>query len=229
MKNIHILPTDKPSRLVRFFSNKYHLCKEVLPIQDEERYQHIYITSYEEVKDRNCWVINGVEIFKPSDLPEYSLEYSNRYWEKIILTTDQDLIKDGVQAINDEFLEWFVKNPSCEFIEIYYQTTGLKDGIWQYDYKIIIPKEEPKQNSCDIIFEIAALLDNEQETLLQIANRKLMSNDWLNGAEFGAKWQAEKMYSEEAMYKLMDDYQDYLFKTNVPVKTFKEWFEQFKK
>lgn len=40
----------------------------------------------------------------------------------------------------------------------------------------------------------------KQETLLQIANRKLMSNDWLNGAEFGAKWQQEqdnKMYSEE--------------------------------
>jgi hypothetical protein len=36
---------------------------------------------------------------------------------KIILTTDQDLIKDGVQAIDDEFLEWFVKNPSCEEVE----------------------------------------------------------------------------------------------------------------
>ena len=35
----------------------------------------------------------------------------------------------------------------------------------------------------------------QQETLLQIANRKLMSNDWLNGAEFGAKWQQEqKLY-----------------------------------
>lgn len=38
--------------------------------------------------------------------------------EKIILTTDQDLIKDGIQAINDEFLEWFVKNPSCEEVKL---------------------------------------------------------------------------------------------------------------
>jgi hypothetical protein len=37
---------------------------------------------------------------------------------KIILTTDQDLIKDGVQAIDDEFLEWFVNNTSCEEVEI---------------------------------------------------------------------------------------------------------------
>jgi hypothetical protein len=30
--------------------------------------------------------------------------------QKIILTTDLDLIKDGVQSIDNEFLEWFVKN-----------------------------------------------------------------------------------------------------------------------
>lgn len=41
--------------------------------------------------------------------------------------------------------------------------------------------------------------------------------------------QSERMYSEEDMHKLMDEYQDYLFKTDEAVKTFKEWFEQFKK
>ena len=45
----------------------------------------------------------------------------------------------------------------------------------------------------------------------------------------GAKWQQERSYSEEDMHKLMDEYQDYLFKTNDPVKTFKEWFELIKK
>lgn len=45
----------------------------------------------------------------------------------------------------------------------------------------------------------------------------------------GAKWQAERMYSEEDMHKLMDEYQDYLVKTDEAVKTFKEWFEKFKK
>ena len=66
---------------------------------------------------------------------------------KIILTTDQDLIKDGVQAIDDEFLEWFVENPSCEKDEV---NKGFADGTaYGYnflDYKIIIPKEEAKQS-----------------------------------------------------------------------------------
>jgi hypothetical protein len=51
MKNIHVLSTDKPSRLVKFFTNKFHLCKEILPIQDEEQYKHIYITDNSDIKD----------------------------------------------------------------------------------------------------------------------------------------------------------------------------------
>ncbi len=50
--------------------------------------------------------------------------------------------------------------------------------------------------------------------------------DFIDSREFG---QQERMYSEEDMHNLMNEYQEYLFKTNEPVKTFKEWFEQFKK
>jgi len=72
----------------------------------------------------------------------------------IILTTNKLLIKDGVQAIDDEFLEWFVKNPSCEEVEI---TRPNKCKIVGCDlecilfktceniyivYEIIIPKED---------------------------------------------------------------------------------------
>jgi hypothetical protein len=62
---------------------------------------------------------------------------------KVILTTNKLLIKDGVQAIDDEFLEWFVKNPSCEEVEVDKNWNYPLDKSWKY--KIIIPKEEPKQ------------------------------------------------------------------------------------
>ena len=68
---------------------------------------------------------------------------------KIILTTDIDLIKDGIQSIDDEFLEWFVKNPSCEKVEV--ETTRERNGYHSKHkkrYKIIIPQEEPKQENC---------------------------------------------------------------------------------
>jgi hypothetical protein len=79
---------------------------------------------------------------------------SLRGWRKIILTTDVDLIKDGVQTIDDEFLEWFVKNPSCENVKVELIEeipSGFTFGMFGNDepptelvYKIIIPKE-PKQ------------------------------------------------------------------------------------
>lgn len=65
--------------------------------------------------------------------------------EKIILTTDFDLIKDDVQAINNEFLEWFAKNPMCEHVQHYTvdKSTTLNTII---KYELIIPKEELKYN-----------------------------------------------------------------------------------
>ncbi len=81
------------------------------------------------------------------------------YYKKIILTTDQDLIKDGVQVIDDEFLEWFVKNPSCENVKaelIEEIPSGFTFGMFGNDepptelvYKIIIPKEESKQEALE--------------------------------------------------------------------------------
>jgi hypothetical protein len=70
-------------------------------------------------------------------------------WKKIILTTNQDLINDGVQAIDDEFLEWLVKNPSCEGVNV--EKVYIMDSITPknlIEYKILIPKEEPKCFDC---------------------------------------------------------------------------------
>ena len=67
-------------------------------------------------------------------------------YKEILLSTNDSLIKDGVQAIDDEFLEFFIKNPSCERVEIVFNNRGIT-GIEKIlktfgEYKIIIPKEE---------------------------------------------------------------------------------------
>ena len=165
MKNIHVLPTDKSSRL--------SIKDGVLilhRLQWRKGTQHIYITSDEEIKVGD-WYINtfvSEREQKPQTHTEkrhiinHQKDYRFKYCKKIILTTDQDLINDGVQAINDDFLEWFVKNPNCEevIVENYHGintsiaevNTISGDGSlnWQgksdlRDYRIKIPKEEPKQ------------------------------------------------------------------------------------
>jgi hypothetical protein len=176
MKNLFIIPTDKPSRLVKFFTNKFHLCKEILPIQDEEQYQIIYITSDEEIK-LNDYVIQinfektNTQVIrcKTESQVKIANDKNGSFTKnKIILTTDQDLIKDGVQAIDDAFLEWFVQNPSCEEVVVQKWSSLAECG---YSYHIILPteklstklhigeivdesypeafrKEEPKQEKC---------------------------------------------------------------------------------
>jgi hypothetical protein len=143
MKNIHVLPTDKPSRLYLTKEGFYFLLPNIKG--NDAKFQNIYITSDDEIKVGD-WVI---EFQKGDNIGEVHF-INNEYviaqdiQKKIILTTDQDLIKDGVQAIDDEFLEWFVKNPSCEEIEVITEqyTQNYHKDIWYNRYKIIIPKEE---------------------------------------------------------------------------------------
>jgi len=110
MKNIHLLPTEKPSRL--------HLIEDVLMFTNEYKNSvcdsevNIYITNDEEIKEGDCF------LHPDNTVERASRNLDGRGVKKIILTTDIDLIKDGVQAIDDKFLEWFVKNPNCEKIEI---------------------------------------------------------------------------------------------------------------
>jgi hypothetical protein len=124
--------------------------------------QNVYITSDEEIKEGDYRLNIQRDYFKKSD--KEGLDYYNKrndIFKKIILTTDQDLIKDGVQAIDDEFLEWFVKNPSCDSVKI---ADLWKDGNPStHDmYQIIIQQEEPKQ-------EIWKDIPN-YESLYQVSN-----------------------------------------------------------
>jgi hypothetical protein len=157
MKNIHIISTDKPSRLFTW-GNKLRLGDLVgCPDYFGKLNKNIYITSEEEIKEGDWFYAK----YSSSKYPIYKCKNTKCYWElkeskiigrKITLTTDQDLIKDGVQSIIDEFLEWFVNNPSCESVEIQdfpmtekYNSKGEYIHRSYWIYKIIIPYEEPKQ------------------------------------------------------------------------------------
>jgi hypothetical protein len=146
MKNIHLLPTDKPNRLYKnLLTDKFFILENSFMDVSEcnREYQNIYITSDEEIKEGD-WIYGlfngGVVIKSEFDVPKNS-QYYKEYGLKIILTTDQDLIKEGVQAIDDEFLEWFVKNPSCEEVEterFYTMSQSTYSGI---EYEIIYSKK----------------------------------------------------------------------------------------
>lgn len=143
MKNIYLLPTDKPSRIVfiKGTSNGYHLFN----YNDNNNYKsyNIYITSDEEIKINDYYYNSKTNSVSKKLTNDYQNHFDDMFFRKIILTTEPDLIKDGVQAIEDDFLEWFVKNPSCVFVDV--KPLLSNNQIAFFGYKIIIPKKEFKQ------------------------------------------------------------------------------------
>jgi hypothetical protein len=193
--------------------------------------RNIYITNDAEIKEgdyfyqdfdsiiHKCYKLtdNYVIADKPSDYPK-------KICKKIILTTDQDLIKDGVQPIDDEFLEWFVKNPNCEEVKI--EDYGT---LYNFRYLILIPQEEPKQER-----ERGITITNvgKQETLEEASKRLCLNTKERVGFYKCYSWQQERMYSEEDVISLLDFVNDRLpdlYSRFNPEEELEEWFEQFKK
>jgi hypothetical protein len=258
MKNIHILPTLQPSRLYFYKGNAYPTqyglrSLKSLPFNDSFTNQNIYITSDEEIKENVYALINGVlcktetregKIVSRQLSGGGTMDICKSEYFEIILTTDQDLIKDGLQAIDDDFLKWFVKNSSCEKVEvdlIPYDGTKSISKYWNGEYKIIIPKEEPKQERS---------YSDEKEFYKYMAKQDSWKSVGLIIQEFiqlKLKEQDKKLYSEEDMklawYEGKKDTTECMangkdkkcYCTNEihcqhkRLIEFKEWFEQFKK
>ena len=237
---------------------------------------NIYITSDEKIKEGD-WVYTSNKTIMLVTV-KYSTEssfmignnnnekspYYIEFCKKIILTTDKDLIKDGVQPISNEFLEWFVQNPSCEEVEI---ESWQTKGEWDLDYKIIIPKEEttayhylsccrsieechcgkyPKQElergitithvgKEETLEEFAkehysyeydedtSITDNKRDAFIEGVKSDAAKDYWY------AKWQSERMYSEEEAFNLCREFAIFVQHNGPSYKKQQEWFEQFKK
>ena len=213
--------------------------KNLFKIEDE-----LYIVDNTEDVNKDtktCWCID----ISCNELVLYQgvfPSYHYKHYKKIIMTTDKSInvlcscSKDcgakesGVQAIDDEFLEWCVKNPSCEWVEVEKGYLGMggfcksneiisKDKI---HYKIIIPKEEPKHETVE-------------EDLLDTAIQIVGSNNVITIREFliKHKWQQDKkLYSEEEVIAMLKSHKLYIISELRGLSKFKnekEWFKQFKK
>jgi len=219
MKNIHVIATNKPSRLV-FNGTTYVVTIQTLPLDKQINCypQQIYITSDEEIKNVD-WCFHP--LLRGGCIIQSKFDNPNSTMKKIILTTDPDLIKDGVQAIPDEFLEWFVKNTSCEFVHIKKmlqckwgidwhdlpnQESGReRDGIYRHIWKILYSAEDAE-----------AFSDTIQNTTTKTNDKLIITQQTLEEANWkiigtaddtfynGAKWQSNSTYSKETVDKLLD-------------------------
>jgi hypothetical protein len=160
MKNIFVKATTEPSQ-VYLIKEKATLGLTSKNPEAMEHYgsgthnQHVYITKKESY-DRGDWCIDieAEEIFKVAEVKEFSGivrsdtdTYVYDACVKIVLATDLKLVADGVKEINSEFLEWFVKNSSCEEVDIEAYCPNDCNGCVEKcknSFYRIIPKGTPK-------------------------------------------------------------------------------------
>jgi len=196
MKNIHTLQKNVLNQL-----GVDHYGKTPTQIKIEEYLinKNIYITSNEEIK-KNDWYIADNKLYRAS--VDHNPELYTYGCKKIILTTDQDLIKDGVQTIGDGFLEWFVKNPGCDEVEVKKDVT---DWV-MHGYKIIIPQETLEEEHVDILEVGQIPVKKEREIVFELNNNETLEdiNTIYHQTSYGnlIKELTEHEALEKAAYKL---------------------------
>jgi len=213
-RNLWVIPTDKPSRLYQK-ENRFQLSTH--PAIDwyisSASYKpvNIYITSDEVIKEGD-WCIDKHNVVYKQETDKIFTKFNGT--KKIILTTYQDLIKDGVQDIEDEFLEWFVKNPSCEFVEVGYGWIRLtetnNEGYWISipDNKLELKIEELKhpkvfsENGNQLLFDEQGNLIREQLDYAALLQPVGTRQETLEEA-------AEIFYSEQS--KAYEDATEFMF------------------
>jgi hypothetical protein len=235
MKNVHLKPTDMPSRFSLNSSGKHHLTNQLHTNSPNFTNQNIYITNNEEIKKGDKgWLLENNGITKNINQYDCTNGLGGIYPtdKKIILTTDPELIKDGIQEIDDDFLEWFIKNPSCDSVKIDLvsvnefgsEITVGGYGFDKFKYKIILPKEEPKQETSVIeaLKDISKHLDKmnaKYETIedaaeklypvnknggsMEMLNRFQLDNSLRQQGFFeGVKFQSKRRFTEEDLNEL---------------------------
>lgn len=234
-QNIFVLPTNGESRLGYLTKKGKEVYKDLrlfdkpMPnILDSEN-QHIYITNDNEDRKFMDWVYSIRGFIGQFGTFENSYE---KECKKIILTTDPKLIADGVQSIDDDFLNWFVNNSSCEYVKVEKLDTFKKTNEVYVDeiaggnyyeiikqYKIILPKETSKQESIEEAFEKYA---NKEASNLTPTVEEVAKSSFIEGAN----WMSKTMYSEEDLHSAFEAGMMFIGEDKG---SFKEWFEQHKK
>lgn len=247
MKNIFLKETDQESELYyNTHTNVYGHSKNVLSMGGWVVNQFIYITSDErnyKYGDYVFYIITNsiIEVTKTTaGLFKWRGDDPNDF-KKIILTNDPSLIEDGVQEVNSSFLSFYAEN-TPDYVEVEKWLDDEGKRFYSLDFS---PKKELKteENIIDNWLEnngnpeIMKKVEREAEELeLQYYAENFSKNhsiydsakdDTEYGFINGAKWQAERMYSEEEVVALIHRFNYDLVNSNI--ETFKEWFDEHKK
>jgi len=225
MKNIFLKETDQESELYyNTHANVYGHSKNVLSMGGWVVNKFIYITNNEEIKFDD-YITDGYKVWKWKD------DCSLLGRKKVVLTNDPTLIEDGVQQVNSSFLSFYAEN-TPDYVEVIKELNETDYNIcvdYTYSYSLnFSPKENREQSSkteeniidqwlekngnpeiAKQVEEALGEIFKEELELEEVAKNYSEYNEQINKAvieavKFGAKWQAERMYSEEEVLEQLN-------------------------
>lgn len=222
MANIHILPTDKPSRLTIYSTllNEFRLLPE--PIGDWKNKRNIYITSDETPKEGG-YVLWENKVYKYREFMKMRTPVYTDYFS-IIITTDLELIKDGVQALEDKEIEFIISNPKVNKLDVtkelcykpYNEETEVPKEKYEY-YMVVLPKEELLKTAMFNIMDNLSIPKEFQANEIEETDQEAAERYTKDGTTYlnekvyvergfiaGSQNKAKKMYTEDDLKSAID-------------------------
>ena len=212
MKNIFLKETDQETNLYKSDVGLFYTKDSYAWHWQSGRVnQFIYITNDEKIEDGN-WVfqecLNMPHRLIKTDAENVKVLNNLNKCKKIILTTDQDLIKDGVQQVSSSFLSFYAENQP-DYVEIF-ETKVYNEALQDYAgslYSYKFPRKEIKteENVIDQWLEksgnseIMKQVEREAE-LYQTINKIIDGGKNLPKGFEVALEVAEKLYTEEDLH-----------------------------
>jgi len=154
---------------------------------------------------------------------------------KIIATTDPKLLKEhddtvpypkmrntGIPQVQQSFLKEFVANPDGEF-EVEYETMWKnkgRNGLQPFPDATTTDRRKVLKLNQDNTVNISSV----EKSASCCGKAHMYGSECQKDCEYSSV--EEKMYSRSKMLDLMDDYQDYLYKTNQPVLAMRDWVKE---
>jgi len=186
--DVLMLESSNPSLLVTFNmfgKNGLNLSKTILPIEKEEKYQHLYILSDEEIKEGDWYINNGV-VFRADDkFDKGNNPNQNKNNKKIIATTDSSL-KTSIFSDDSQDLMKAAVYKECELAQIPQEFLEHYTSEFKYGNvinKVLVEVEEnvdgllfsQSLNNYDTIVKYQIKLNQDNELSILIEKDK-----WLN-------------------------------------------------
>ena len=194
-----MLPTEYKTNLIfneslKILGDHTYFSKVAVELNSYINYQHLYITSDDEIKEGD-WYVHCSH----GSLKYYVEQAKNNNWKykstdrfyligKIIATTDKDLTFWNDEEVDGFSGDMILYQPSKAFIEKYCKVGGINEVMVEYDSCVIATKDDwdrhtkyyPKTNSHNEI-TIHPIKDswNREEV------EELCSKAWLEGFKIG--------------------------------------------